>query len=308
MATSLLDVLTVCAVDCYAMISGYVGYREHDAAITVRLRKYVTMWIQVVTYSFVVTLVIYLIKYPNLDVRYLIDGLFPVSSGYYWYFTAYTALYFVMPFLNSAIRSMDKTAFDRIGWFLLLILPLYSQTVVWLFKQDAFKLDGGYCFLWLTVLYVLGAWIKKCNIETRTKTLPALLLWLGCVSVTYFIEQNKENMFSLTSYINPTIVLQAFAIMILCLKAGQSIQKNSIIEWCGSSTFGIYLLHENNLVRKYLISERFAWISKLSPIVSICAVLGLASCIFLICFLIERIRAWIMKKLHINEILEKVIM
>lgn len=301
--TGLLEVITVCAVNCYAMISGFVGYRENTERFSVRLKKYMLMYLQVFTYSFGVTLLIYIAKFPNLSSRYLIDGLFPVTSGYYWYFTAYTGLFFTIPFINIVIKRMNRTELFRVGLVCLLVIPIYSQIAIWFMKNDVFYLNGGYSYLWLVILYVIGAWIKQANIAEKMKAWQVSLIWCSCLIMMYrpFIE--TYSCFCFASYISPPIVLMAFSLMVGSLKLGKKIKNNIIISFCGPATFGIYLLHENNLIRKYLISEQFVWVSKLSPVGAVCAVVGVAGLIFTVCLVVEKLRSKIFRMMHIQELI-----
>lgn len=304
--TGLLEIITVCAVNCYAMISGFVGYRENNESFFVRLKKYILMWLQVVSYSFGVTLLIYIAKFPNLSTKYLIGGLFPVTSGYYWYFTAYTGLFFTIPLINTAIKRMNQTEFFRVGLVCLLVIPTYSQVAVWFMKNDVFYLNGGYSYLWLVILYVIGAWVKQANIAEKLETWQVCLIWGSCLIITYLFHIMSGSRFCLSSYISPTVVLMAFSLMLGSLKLGNRIKNNRFIFFFGSATFGIYLLHENNLIRKYFISGRFVWVSKLSPVGATVAVIGVAIVIFVVCLVIEKLRNRVFTMLHIQELIMKI--
>lgn len=304
--TGILMVISVCAVNCYAMISGFVGYRSEAECFSIRLRKYVLLWLQVITYSFGITLVIYIAKFPSISTKYLIEGILPVTSGFYWYFTAYTGLFFSIPFINSAITNLNQSRLKRVGLTCLIIIPLYSQMSVIFMKKDVFFLSGGYTYIWLVILYVIGAWIRQSNIVERLKTWHLVTIWLACVSITYISIMMKLDDLGFASYISPTIVISAFVLMIGCLKLGKRIKNNRIISFIAPATFGIYLLHENNLIRKYLISNRFVWISKLSPVVPLPLVIGIALFIFTVCLFVEKARIKVFKLLHIQQLINKI--
>lgn len=61
-SNTFLESIVICAVNCYAMISGYVGYREGKDNTEKRITKYILMWLQVVCYNFGIALLFYLLK------------------------------------------------------------------------------------------------------------------------------------------------------------------------------------------------------------------------------------------------------
>ena len=51
----LLEAAAYCAVNCYALISGYVGYSDRPKPL--RLARCIELWLQVVFYSVIITTV-----------------------------------------------------------------------------------------------------------------------------------------------------------------------------------------------------------------------------------------------------------
>ena len=76
------------AVDCYALLSGYVGYSE-EKDINIRFDKYAKLWLQVTFYSFIITLIAKIFLPSEITLGSIIKALFPVTFGEYWYFCAY---------------------------------------------------------------------------------------------------------------------------------------------------------------------------------------------------------------------------
>lgn len=58
----LIEIVGFCGVNCYAIISGFVSYREYDR--TWKWENYISLWIKTVTYGVIITLVFYFIS-PN---------------------------------------------------------------------------------------------------------------------------------------------------------------------------------------------------------------------------------------------------
>lgn len=89
--------LAFSAVNCYALISGYVMSGQSYKNIRKHFLRIIPLWVQVVTYSVLFSVVECFLS--NLDMNYAIKtigfSLFPALTKKYWYFTAYIILYFI---------------------------------------------------------------------------------------------------------------------------------------------------------------------------------------------------------------------
>jgi hypothetical protein len=78
----------------------------------------------------------------------------------------------------------------------------------------------------------------------------------------------------------------------------------NIIKIASPAAFGVYLIHEQLIIRDNLIVKKFIWVCDyqwwLIPIIAI----GCALAIFLICLTIEIIRINLFKLLRINKLIE----
>ena len=74
-----------CAVNCYALISGYVGIRKKE----LKYSNLIYLWIQVVFYSLMSYLILMIMGDTSFSVKSFIKLFRPVFNGTYWYFTAY---------------------------------------------------------------------------------------------------------------------------------------------------------------------------------------------------------------------------
>ena len=97
-----LEVWSFCAVDIFALISGYVSYAEHEKRN--KWTGYGLLWLQVVAYGVAVTLVFNMFHPELVTKRDLFRMFFPVTNGLYWYLTAYTGLVVIMPLLDAGLR------------------------------------------------------------------------------------------------------------------------------------------------------------------------------------------------------------
>ena len=100
----LLEFGAYCAVNCYALISGYVGIYSKF-----RISNILLLWMQVVFTTLIITVVFYFLG-ADVTITDIKEACTPVTSQLYWYFTAYVALYLLSPFLNQLVISQLSVA------------------------------------------------------------------------------------------------------------------------------------------------------------------------------------------------------
>ena len=114
-----LETWTYCAVNIFALISGYVSYTEQERRV--KWSSYVLLWLQVVTYGVAVTLVFNLF-HPELVTRAdLIRMFLPVTGGLYWYLNAYTGLFVIIPLLNMGLRKCPVQTLKKVFVVMLMV-------------------------------------------------------------------------------------------------------------------------------------------------------------------------------------------
>ena len=201
--SSLLQIVAYCAVNCYAIISGYVGYKEED---NYHYTKYLKFWIPVFFYSVGITIIFYVINSGSVGIKEIIWAFFPVTTYEYWYVNAYTALFFLIPWINRLIQNITEKELNRLIFVLFMFFSVYLTFSTWF--ADTFTLGGGYDFAWLIILYIAGAWIKKNKINEKWRVSFWITMITICIAATWLWETFApvaKRLF--VSYISVTIVL-----------------------------------------------------------------------------------------------------
>ena len=176
-AAQLLRVLTLCAVDGFALISGYVGLREEKPRFPVN--RMARLWLQTLFYSLLMLLAAACIYRPILSKSSLLRALLPVASDQYWYVTAYMPLCLMMPWLNALLCRLDRRELGQLAAGLTGLFCLYGTLANPL--SENFRLWGGCHFSWLVILYVVGAalgrdgWLEKLKNHLGGGCFPWLL-------------------------------------------------------------------------------------------------------------------------------------
>jgi hypothetical protein len=72
------------------------------------------------------------------------------------------------------------------------------------------------------------------------------------------------------------------------------------------AAFGVYLIHEQQLMRGHFITDSFTWIAESAWWLLIIQVLLSALCIFVCCLIIEKCRLLIFRRLKIDNLINKI--
>lgn len=100
-----LYTIVFCSVNCYALISGYVGYREK---FSYNFSAYINLWFQVVFYGVFVLFILKITGIIPVSFKSLIEALLPVTRNQYWYFTAYTGVFLLAPLVHMLVKIWKK--------------------------------------------------------------------------------------------------------------------------------------------------------------------------------------------------------
>ena len=296
----LFEVIAYCSVNCFALISGYLTYTEREKPY--RYSKYISLWLQVAFYSFGVTAVAWLIRPDAVGVKTVLLGALPVLTGRYWYFEAYTALFFLIPWLNRFIRSCKRRELNLLMLVLFAIFSCYGN--LGRIADGRFGLENGYSFVWLALLYLAGAWMKKYDLPHKVRRGAAAACLIACVAVTWLYTILFRHA-ALLSYLSPTVVLMSASMLILFadLQFGPGMRR--LLRCTAPAAFGVYLVHLQPVLFQYLLSGSFTWIAGMSAWAAPLMMLACALTVFLASLLAELVRMRIFSLLRINEIAEK---
>lgn len=285
-----LEFFAYCAVNCYALISGYVGLKSKF-----RFFNILNLWCQVVVTSGIITLIGWFLG-VNIGLRNMLEVFVPVIAKTYWYFTAYVGLFLLTPFLNRLIETLDK----KTAKYLLLTLFVLFSVLPIFGDSDMFYVNYGYSAAWLIILYLAGAIIKKFFADTNISRKFWLVMYVAAVLITlisklgieYLLTKSPNFMYDsnfLMNYNSPTMVLAA--VSLLYVFANLKVKKmEKIIRLLAPFTFGIYIIHTHPIVWDYILANRFEGFVNYGPIALVLLVLGTAIFILIICVVLEYIR------------------
>lgn len=287
----LIKICASCAVNVYAIISGYVTLGRKY-----RINDLLKLWGKVVFYTISITLVLFTIGIVPFKIKTLLKSFLPILTNAYWYFTAYVILFLFTPILNKAVLECEKKEL-RNSMFLLFVL---FSVITTFFKRDLFYLNRGYSAVWLIYLYLVGAYIKKYEDDFKYVSnlkyvvgivLMVVIMWgVKCIPQTYYIQ-------SIFEYVSPTVFAMSVFYVLLFKNFSINDKNNKIIKIISNATFSVYLIHDNNMIRKFLIKDKFAEFSLLGSFELVMKIILLALVIYILCVVVELIRKYIAERI-----------
>lgn len=298
----LLGVILSSAVNCFAIISGYVFY---DTKI--KSTNILRLFLIVVYHGFVITVLFRVFFSETVDCKNWIQAFLPISQEEFWYFSSYFGVFFFIPIIIQGMRAMTKKEASRLVIALVLVfsvIPLFSD-------GDPFDLSEGYSVLWLLVLFILGTYLKKYSKEIKIKRIVLVGIFAACTLITCLVMAvsvvipSLDGM-ALMQYTSPTLVICAIAVVMFFISMSVPAFLRKACTYCAPFAFSIYLLHEHPLVREHLIYDRFVFVQSWPSVLQILSVFVITVGIWAVCFGLEFIRRLVFRLLRVEKFLKKI--
>ena len=304
-----MEIAAFCAVNCYALISGYVGINSRH-----RYAKIVSLWVQIIFYTLLITCCFTVFRPDTVDSAAWMRTIFPITKSHYWYLSAYFGLFFMMPLLNAAVNNLSKKELSR---FLIAVLAVYGL-IPNILQNDPYAMSFGYSMIWLCILYVLGAFIKRYDVFSSVGKIKALAIYSLCIMITWgskivisriTLNMGGEIKYSdtLVQYTSPMIEIAAIALLIFFskLKIKADFVKK-LISIFAPATLGVYIIHENFFIRNYCLYNGVKSFTNSHAIVMAIKVIATALLIYSVCSLAEIIRIKLFRLLRIDKLIARI--
>lgn len=224
---------SMCAVNVYAMLTGYFCvFSRHF-----KLERYIKLWLLVAFYTLGIYAVFILFHEQGEMAQVALPMLYPIpfASGY-WYFNAYTVLFFMIPFLNRFIMHLSKTAFVQFLLLVLFVVPALQLLGI----ETA--CGGGHNPLWLAVMYCAGAYLRLYPIQIRRRWLVLVIMILLAIMVGlgYLTASGASG----SSNCMPQYVIIGVCLMLFFSRTTiRAPWLCKLISWAAPLAFGVYIIH-----------------------------------------------------------------
>lgn len=292
-----------CAVNCYALVSGYLmlGKKIKPSRIT-------ELWFEVFFYSVGLSAIIISIYREFFSAQNIVYALTPIVSKQYWYMTAYFLMYLFIPMMNKFAEAADKKSFTAVIAVILLL-----TTGSFIIGKDGFKFSEGYSPIWLMVMYLVGAYMKKFNVGAKMKKWLALLLYvisslcsfILCVFSKKLLKIMLGNDISYLSYTSPFVVLSAIFLFIFFSKLKFGKKTENLINYITPAALGVYLIHTHPLVFNKLMKDIAMPLVNHGTAAMIFGSVAMALAVFIICIVIDLLRIQLFRLIRVNALCKK---
>lgn len=301
-----LEIASYCAVNCYAIISGYVGYGRK-----IKYSNLIDLVFCVAFYIITITVSVYFFA-SNTSLKEVVESFLHIRNSGYWYVKAYFCAFFFFPHINFIVEKYEKKRLHILAGGMFVLFSVIPT----LLSADVFSVKSGYSAFWLIILYFFGAVIKKYDIESTGVKKKYLFLYMLMVLLTFLskigIALISQKLFGrvmlsgfLISYTSPTIVLSGIFLFKFFSKIRLNKTTSKIISIMSPLTFGVYLIHTQYFIWNYL-KDRFTGFASMNPLCLFVFVIITAIVIYLVCSFIDYIRKVMFKIFRIKRISEQI--
>ena len=230
-------------VDIFILISGYFLINSRF-----KLKHFCKIYIQMLFCSLVFLVFAYFYGSHHISGSILNCSLFPIGGNAYWFISAYVVLYMFVDYINKLLLSLSKREFNI---FLSIMFIIWSIIPTFVHTKSLFYYAP---ISWFLFMYSLGAYIKQFDLRLKPKNCIIVFLLCSivlCLMYSYNILQNNMVPKVYMRDMNDTfVVLISFSIFLFMKDI--KIKNTKIISYISSSVFGVYLIHENMIVRPFL--------------------------------------------------------
>ena len=305
----LMNTFSFWHVNSFALISGIVGFK------TSKYSNLLFLWLCALFYSIYFHLIFKIFKPITVKDKKIFYNFFPAVFIKYWYFTEYFGMYLFLPLINNGITNINK------GDLKLFILSLIGIFIFWkdfMNNGDPFKMANGYSVLWLLIFYITGTYFGKFKINVNGNKLffclICIIVFSGSTLLCFFLPFYKGKYNTLTIIIKIRqifslrinsfpMILQSISLTLFFSQIKFNKYIGKIITFLGPLTFGVYLIHENEYVRKNIIGNLFSNDSVNLPLKAVIFLLIYRSfLVFLICSIMDFFRHIIFMLFKIKKI------
>ena len=291
-------------VSIFILISGYFLIQSHG----LKAARLLKLWLQVFTWS-IICYGVYLAlmhRYTGENqflVSDFVKCFFPLIFQSWWFASTYFVLYLLSPFLNQLLNAFDRRQFlGFLGLFFLLwcLIPTVEGNLL-----QSFAMFQDNHLLWFIFLYAVGAFLRRYPPRTSLSGGKLIGLSLLCMLLVFLsgivlaLLGTKKALFAQHAlFLADLQMLPSLAAAVLLFLGFSRLELGSsrLINLVSSAVFGVYLIHDDSLVRPFLWHTLFRLADFADSPVFIPRSLLVVAAVFIACTLIELARLYLVEK------------
>lgn len=264
------------------------------------VKRIIRIWFELFVYSVVFSVLGYFLKFQTFTYKVWLQAFMPVSFNAAWFATVYIFICFISPFLNYLIKGLNRRSYIS----LLSVLFLFTvgiQAVTFVMPQRMFFNSVS----WFVYMYLFAGYIKRYSIKILDNKIIALSVFFISLFVIWgsqiwfehlgkTIKLFADNSRHFIAYDNIFMVLAAVSLFMVFKNL--HLKNSVIINTIAKTAFGVYLIHDNSILRMKIWGS---WIDVRQIQSGTSMIFGgliIAVCIYAICSLIDWVRIFLIEK------------
>ncbi len=275
------------AINIFILITGYFMCTQD-----IKLNKIIKLWLELLFYSVSITLIFTLLFNNEINMKMILEAVFPITLFRHHFSTTYIMLYFFIPFINKFVNTVEKDFFTKFIIVTGILLSVFPT--IWLILNYE---NSEYSYiLWMIYIYCIGAYIRK-YVEIKNKK------WIVIGAIISILVVQISTLFTwkivLQTYAVPVLIC---AILVFIMFVNLEIKSNKVINYIATSTFAVYLIHDDIYVRNYIWTNIFKGNELYGKGVDLLLNMLVATIIvFIVCVVIDKLKI-ILVNMPINEL------
>ena len=223
----------------------------------IRMKKVIDLFLEVMTICVCMMIVFAVVHSESLNLKLIAKELLTPAYKQYWFITTFLAFYLIIPLLQKLVSALSDTALRNTCVVLTLLIPIYNYLTT----------NVGDTLADFSYIFMVTAYLKR-NPDNWFKRHHRILLAIPpLISVSlilyklfaerYFGEALLMRMFSMLR--GRTFLLFLGCVGIFYAFESMKPIYSKAINTLGSTMFGVYLIHENILLRGEANGESLLW-------------------------------------------------
>lgn len=232
-----------------------------------------------------------------MRLKAFLNGIFPLLYNVWWFATTYFVLYLFSGYINDLIKALKQ---EKLLKLITLLIVICSVPPTFMFA-DMVKSD----LMWFFLLYLIAAYIRLYQPKVAMLKHSMLLgvavyifSFLSCIVIDLLGEKWKV-LAKHAMYFSQmqTITMLLCAVLIFCGFMNMKVRSSELINGIGASTFGVYLIHDHEYVRRFLWEKVFRNAEYIeNNLLMVHAIISIML-VFIICTIIDWLYHWLMRRL-----------
>lgn len=282
-------------VNIFVLITGY--FLINSKGPLFNIKKVLKLSGQLIFYSVSIYLGACALGIIQFDKHEFVYSLFPITYSKWWFASNYFVLFLLHPFINKLLHSIDKRTYQR----LLILLFICWSVIPTITKQD-YKSNS---LVWFVTIYTLAGYIRLYGLNTKLKSKHYFSLFFVFTAISYIIYSVLTSLgaewvdtikYIPYHYGQNTVHILLVSVSLFMAFATLQMKYHKWINVIASASFGVYLIHDNGIIRPILWNTLFKNAEYQDSLMLIPYSIVVVCIVFAVCTVIDLLRQIIFEK------------